>query len=113
MSARRASAAALACILLGGFASPGPPQPQRLAEIPRDDFLAEGVAIAPDGALLVSGVQGRTVLRVVDGRVRPWLKGRAKGGLFGMAVDARRDRLWIAETAGPAVPGSANPPSTE
>ncbi len=35
------------------------------------------------------------------------------GGLFGMAVDARRDRLWVSETAGDKVPGSAGPRVTD
>lgn len=110
MSARRASAA-LALILLAGFAPPLPAQP--LAEIARTDFLAEGVAVTPKGAVLVSGVQGRTILRLTAHGAQPWLKGRAAGGLFGMAVDATHDRLWVAETGGDDVPGSSGPRTTD
>ena len=113
MSAPRASAA-LALILLCGFAPPTPPAPpQTLAEIPRTDFLAEGVAVTPKGAILVSGVQGRTVLQLAGHGFKPWLKGQSTGGLFGMAVDARRGRLWVSETAGDQVPGSTGPRVTD
>ena len=106
MSARRASPALVLLLLLCGFTAP---PPKRLGEIPRADFLAEGVAIAPRGDVLVSGVQGRTVLRWTPRGVTPWLKGQAAGGLFGMAADARRDRLWISKTDGDDVPGGSGP----
>ena len=105
MSARRASAA-LALILLCGFTAP---PPERLGEIPRAGFLAEGVAITPRGDVLVSGVEGRTVLRWTRRGVTPWLRGKTLGGLFGMAADPRHNRLWISETDGDDVPGGSGP----
>ena len=105
MSARKTSAA-LALLLLGGFTAP---PPERLGEIPRPGFLAEGVAITPRGDVLVSGVEGRTILRWTRHGARPWLKGKATGGLFGMAADPRHDRLWISETDGADVPGGSGP----
>ena len=105
-----ASLAALALILLCGFAAPAPPA--RLAEIGRTPFVAEGVAVTPKGAILVSGVEGRTVLLVGPRGAAPWLKRPAAGGLFGMSIDARHDRLWIAETGGADVPGGAGPHRT-
>lgn len=60
--------------------------------------------------MLVSSVFTRTVVEFHDFKWRPFLQpGRFApvGGLFGMASDPRRDRLWIAETSGPSVPGSS------
>jgi sugar lactone lactonase YvrE len=104
MSVRRARLSLLIFLLIAGSAQAAA---QRQAEIPRLDFLAEGVAIAPHGLTLVSGVQGRTILRLRTGQAMPWLRGVASGGLFGMAVDAPRNRLWIAETGGDHVPGGS------
>lgn len=73
-------------------------------------FIAEDVAVAADGRLLVSGVLGRTVLVRDRDRFRAWLQpGRMAplGGLFGMAADPRHRRLWIAETFGTGVPGGS------
>jgi len=116
MSAPRASrvAAALLLLLLGAGAAAAAPTPaQVLGEIPRRDFLAEGIGIAPHGVILVSGVQGRTILKFTARGAAPWLRGRASGGLFGMAVDVRRDRLWVAETGGAGVPGSRGARTTD
>jgi len=100
-------AAALTCAFAPDTAAP---PAKVLGEIPRTDFLAEGVAVTPKGAILLSGVRGRTILQLsADGRVRPWLKGEAEGGLFGLATDPARDRLWAAETGGEEVPGGAGP----
>ncbi|HEY0437784.1 MAG TPA: hypothetical protein VGC92_14175 [Phenylobacterium sp.] len=117
MSARRASAAALILLagaLVGAFAplARTTAMPTPVAEIARTDFIAEGVAVVPRGLLLVSGVEGRTILRLTPMGAAPWLKGRAEGGLFGMAVDAAHDRLWVAETGGAKVPGGAGPAAT-
>src|SRR6476620_356670 len=114
MSARRGRpkrlgatiALALAGALVCAFA---PPPPQTLAEIPQTNFLAEGVAVTPKGALLVSGVRGSTILQLTSRGPQPWLKDQASGGLFGMAVDARRGRLWVAEAGGDKVPGCRRP----
>lgn len=78
-------------------------------------FIAEGVAMTPQGRLLVSGVHGRTVLIGDGSGFRPWLKpGRFApvGGLFGMEADPKRGRLWIAETSGADVPGGSGPRRT-
>lgn len=78
-------------------------------------FIAEDVAVAADGRLLVSGVLGRTVLVRYRDRFRAWLQpGRMApiGGLFGMAADPQRGRLWIAETFGAGVPGQSGPRRT-
>ena len=106
MSVRKASAA-FALLFLAGFAPQASAEP--VAEIARPDFLAEGVAVTPKGAILVSGVQGRTILKLTADGAQPWLKGPATGGLFGMAVDARRNRLWVAQTGGDKIPGGSGP----
>jgi hypothetical protein len=75
-------------------------------------FIAEGVAPAADGSPLVSGVVGRTILKIDHGRSRPWLRpGRLAplGALFGMAADRPRNRLWVAETFGAGLPGQSGP----
>ena len=109
MSAAKARLSLLVFLLIAGSAQAAA---QRQAELPRLDFLAEGVALAPGGLTLVSGVQGRTILQLRGGQAKPWLKGAAPGGLFGMAVDPGRDRLWVAETHGDHVPGSSGPQGT-
>jgi hypothetical protein len=73
-------------------------------------FVAEGLALSAHRELLVSGVYARTVVEFHDGKPRPFLnagKFAPVGGLFGMASDAARNRLWIAETSGPSVPGGS------
>ena len=73
-------------------------------------FVAEGLALSAHRELLVSGVYARTVVEFHDGTPRAFLKAgkfAPVGGLFGMASDPKRNRLWIAETSGPSVPGSS------
>jgi hypothetical protein len=73
-------------------------------------FVAEGLALSARGELLVSGVYAHTVVEFHDGKPRAFLKpGKFApvGGLFGMGTDPQRNRLWIAETSGPGVPGSS------
>lgn len=73
-------------------------------------FVAEGLALSAHRELLVSGVYARTVVEIHDGKPRAFLKAgkfAPVGGLFGMASDPQRNRLWIAETSGPSVPGSS------
>jgi hypothetical protein len=73
-------------------------------------FVAEGLAFSAHRELLVSGVYARTVVEIHDGKPRAFLKAgkfAPVGGLFGMASDPARNRLWIAETSGPSVPGSS------
>jgi len=52
------------------------------------------------------------VLRLGPRGAVAWLKRPATGGLFGMAIDARRGRLWIAQTGGADVPGGSGPHAT-
>jgi len=73
-------------------------------------FVAEGLALSAHRELLVSGVYARTVVEIHDSKPRAFLKAgqfAPVGGLFGMATDPKRNRLWIAETSGPGVPGSS------
>jgi hypothetical protein len=75
-------------------------------------FIAEGVASTRDGRVLVSGVAGRTIVEVERDRVRPWLRPgwfAPIGGLFGMAADPRRNRLWVTEAFGSVAPGQTGP----
>jgi streptogramin lyase len=75
-------------------------------------FIAEGVAAGADGKPLVSAVAGRTIVRLDARRVKAWLRpGRLApvGGLFGMAADPKRNRLWVAEVFGKAAPGQTGP----
>ena len=69
--------------------------------------IFEGIVRHGDG-WLVSSVAGRTILTVSpDGAAKPFLTPDAEtGGLFGMAVDARKGVLWVAEARGPGIPGS-------
>ena len=89
---RRELRLSLAAALLCAAAAP-PSAPVTISTKP---FIAEGIAADPRGHFLVSGVFGRDILRI-DARARPWLRpGRLApvGALFGMAADAKRDRLW-------------------
>lgn len=97
---------ALPLLLAAGLVRAAPPADEAI--VSSGPFIAEGVAIGPGDSLLVSGVHGRTVLVRRGDRFLPWLRpGRFApvGGLFGMEVDARRNRLWIAEVGGADVPG--------
>lgn len=55
---------------------------------------------------LVSSVAGRTIQKVDEGGLSPFLApDSATGGLFGMAVDRADGVLWVAEADGPGIPG--------
>lgn len=74
--------------------------------------IYEGLAFHR-GAWLVSSVTDHSILIVRDGKAAPFLKpDETTAGLFGMAVDAERGWLWVAEAAGPEIPGSAGPART-
>lgn len=95
-------------LLAAGLIGAAPPTGEAI--VSSAPFIAEGVATGPGDSLLVSGVHGRTVLIRRGDRFLPWLRpGRFApiGGLFGMEVDARRNRLWIAEVGGVDVPGGS------
>jgi hypothetical protein len=80
--------------------------------VDRSDFIGEGVAMLPDDDLILSGVAARTVLRVHDGQLSPFLQGDADtGALFGMTVDSD-DAVWIAEAWGADLPGGSGPART-
>ncbi|MDQ0463434.1 sugar lactone lactonase YvrE [Caulobacter ginsengisoli] len=80
--------------------------------VDRGDFIGEGVAVLPDGDLLLSGVAARAVLRVHEGQLSPFLQGDADtGALFGMALD-QDGAVWIAEAWGADLPGGSGPART-
>lgn len=55
---------------------------------------------------LVSSVAGRTIQKVDEGGLSPFLApDAATGGLFGMALDGTGGVLWVAEADGPGLPG--------
>lgn len=83
------------------------------ASLAKPDFIGEGVALLPDGDILLSGVAGRTILRLHDGKPLPFLQGDSDtGGLFGMAVDAKSGEVWVAENWGADVPNGSGAPRT-
>lgn len=71
-------------------------------------MIAEGVATDPGhGRTLVSTVAARSLYAIDDdGRASRILSSDPAGGLFGMAVDSRRGKLWVAEASAPDIPGS-------
>ena len=102
----------VAVTLLASTASSAPPPAVIISEAP---FIAEGVATDRGGQALVSGVVGRTIVRVDRGRARAWLRAghlAPVGALFGMAADPRRNRLWVAEAFGNGLPGQSGPSRT-
>lgn len=91
-------------------------QPRGMANpfliLDRSDFIGEGLAVLPNGDLLLSGVAARTVLRVRQGKAEPFLQGDSEtGGLFGMAV-APDGTIWVAEAWGASLPGGTGPSRT-
>lgn len=111
MSALKASLAAF--VLLTSAAAAAEPPTTVLATDPRRDVLIEGVAATPDGHWLVSAVAGRTIFRIDDGKLTPFLKpDAATGAVFGLAVDAPRGVLWAAEAWGAGLPGGSGPKRT-
>ncbi|MEM7050816.1 MAG: hypothetical protein AAF604_14205 [Acidobacteriota bacterium] len=69
--------------------------------------LPEGIAYDETSrTLFVGTVRGRTLYRISDGRSEAWL-GPKEGlqGVFGMAVDSPRRRLWLCSAAVPEMVG--------
>ncbi len=79
-----------------------------LATIPDANLIAEDLAIDPrDGARYVSSVRTGTILKLdASGH---WSEGVAAAdlsawGAYALAIDARRDRIWIGSVAGAVSP---------
>lgn len=75
--------------------------------------VIEGLVRVEDGWVF-SSVAGHTLIWLKpDGTPRTiLLPDRDPSGLFGMAYDARRKALWVAEARGPGIPGSTGEPRT-
>jgi len=102
-----ASILGLALTLLAPGARAAAPPLSVLAQDERRDLVIEGVA-AHDRQWFVSAVAARTIFRVKDGKLVPFLKpDPATGALFGLAVDAPRGVLWAAEAWGAGLPGGS------
>lgn len=79
-------------------------------------FLPEGVAHDPaTGALFVGGVHRRHIVRAVPGAAPATFAGPEDGlwGVFGLAVDAPRRRLWACTSAVPQMAGAAGDRAAE
>lgn len=81
---------------------------QQLADMPAADLIAEDLAIDPrDGTRYVSSVHGGTVLKLdVAGNWSVAFKAvdLSAWGIYALALDARRDRLWAGSVAGAVSP---------
>ncbi|HYE44400.1 MAG TPA: tetratricopeptide repeat protein [Caulobacter sp.] len=81
-----------------------------VAKLPAGTGINEGLVVH-SGGFLVSSVTGRGIVRVKGGATTPFFQpDEATGGLFGMALDG--GNLWVAEAAGPGIPGSSGPART-
>lgn len=97
----------LSALLLATPAAAAEPPVTVLAQDARRDLLIEGVA-HHQGRFFVSAVAARTIFRVEEGKLTPFLQADpATGGVFGLAVDAPRGVLWAAEAWGAGLPGGA------
>ena len=78
-----------------------------LFTLPETDLLTEGVAYDPKGdAWYVSAVHGRKIVRIGADGLSDWLADReGVGGVFGLAVDSERRRLWATMAWMPQVRG--------
>jgi len=78
------------------------------ATVPERDIIAEDLALDPrDGTLYVSSVHADKVLHLdSNGHWRDFLlpAGLSVWGLYALAVDPLRDRLWISSVAGTVSP---------
>lgn len=100
-----------AFLMLAGPALAEPPVAV-LAQDERRDLLIEGVA-HHEGRYFVSAVAAKTIFRIEGGKLVPFLQpDPATGGLFGLAVDATRGVLWVAESWGAGLPGGSGEPRT-
>lgn len=81
---------------------------QQLTAMPAADLIAEDLAIdARDGARYVSSVHGGTVLRLdATGNWSVAFKAAdlSAWGIYALALDAPRDRLWVGSVAGAVSP---------
>jgi sugar lactone lactonase YvrE len=77
--------------------------------LPERGLVAEGIASDPEtGALYVSSIRGRKILRVGADGAAAELVSAGGGGLLaplGLKVDRRRSLLWVAANASPAMVG--------
>lgn len=97
----------LAAALLPTTVVAAEPAVTMIAQDERRDLLIEGVA-HHEGADFVSAVAAKTIFRVADGKLVPFLKpDAATGAIFGMAVDGPRKVLWAAEAWGAGLPGGS------
>jgi hypothetical protein len=87
--------------------------PQEIATLGPAGAVYEGIARV-DGGWVLSSVAGRSLLRRgEDGQLGTLLSPDDEtGGLFGMAVSADGKVLWVAESRGRGIPGSAGEPRT-
>lgn len=70
----------------------------------RDDqlHLLEGLAWnSGEDELLVSSIRDHTIYRIDDGGLVPWLQPAQSLGIYGLAIDEGRDRLWAASVGSP------------
>lgn len=64
--------------------------------------LLEGLAWnSGDDELLVSSIRDHTIYRIDDGRLVSWLQPAQPLGIYGLAIDEGRDRLWAASVGSP------------
>lgn len=73
-----------------------------------DLILLEGLAWS-GSRLLASSIRRHTIHAVgADGALLPWLQEEQALGVFGLAADLQRDRLWAALAGGPAADVAAD-----
>ena len=64
--------------------------------------LLEGLAWnSGDDELLVSSIRDHTIYRIDEGGLVPWLHPAQPLGIYGLAIDEGRDRLWAASVGSP------------
>lgn len=77
----------------------------RTSMVLRDDelHLLEGLAWRRAGnQLLVSSIRDHTIYRIdPEGRLASWLQGAQPLGIYGLAIDESRDRLWATSVGSP------------
>lgn len=79
---------------------------KRVASLPGDNIV-DGMVWDPGGRrFLLSGVRSKTIVALSpNGEARAYLTSSAPvGAIMGLAIDAKRDRLWAASSGSMAVP---------